>query len=93
MKDEDIDWKIYHLLPDGVPTQITDLMEQTGLDEETVRSSLARLEKSCLVMVEGNFASPLSITDFFLAKQLTEFQKVEDDMGIFLENGVIKVRK
>ncbi len=91
MKDEDVDWKIYHLLPDGQTIPIQDLAAQSGLDEQTVRASLARLEKSRLVMVKGDCACPLSITDFIFASQIAS--QPEDDCGIYIENGIIKVRK
>lgn len=91
MRDEDVDWKIYHLIPDEGRT-ISELAEQASLDEETVRASLARLEKSRLVMVRGDTACPLSITDFIFASQLSS-APAEDDCGIYIENGIIKVRK
>lgn len=92
MKDEDVDWKIYHLIPDGETVPISELAEKSCLDEETVRASLARLEKSRLVMVKGDAACPLSITDFIFASQLAS-TPAEDECGIYIENGVIKVRK
>ena len=92
MRDEDIDWKIYHLIPDGTSVPIAELAEKTCLDEETVRASLSRLEKSRLIMVRGEIACPLSITDFIFASQLAN-APAEDDCGIYIENGVIKVRK
>lgn len=92
MRDEDVDWKIYHLIPDGTTVPIAELAEKSCLDEETVRASLARLEKSRLVMVKGDAACPLSFTDFLFASQI-ENTPAEDDCGIYIENGVIKVRK
>ena len=43
-------------------------------------------------MVKGDAACPLSITDFIFASQLAS-TPAEDDCGIYIENGVIKVRK
>ena len=91
MRDEDIDFKIYHLIPDE-GRSISEIAEQTCLDEETVRASLSRLEKSRLIMVRGELACHLSITDFIFASQLAN-APAEDDCGIYIENGVIKVRK
>ena len=91
MRDEDIDWKIYHLIPDE-GRAISELAEQTCLDEEAVRASLSRLEKSRLVMVRGDRACPLSITDFIFASLIVN-APADDDCGIYIENGVIKVRK
>ena len=85
MRDEDIDFKIYHLIPDE-GRSISEIAEQTCLD------SLSRLEKSRLIMVRGEIACPLSITDFIFASQLAN-APAEDDCGIYIENGVIKVRK
>jgi len=94
MHDEDIDWNIYHQIPDGQDgISIPELAEKLGLDEDAVVDSLIRLEDKHLVLVKGDRAYPLSITDFLFASQIKEATSGLEDMGIYIENGVIKVRK
>lgn len=87
MKEEEIDWKLYHLLPDEEEVPVSRLAELSGFTEETVRSSLARLEKCCMISVMGDSARAVSINEFMALSEL------KDDPFFCIENGVIKVRK
>lgn len=89
MKNEEIDWAIFHMIPEGAPTTISKLAENSGFDRETVTSSLERLENNCLISVMGETVSALSIDEFFMMNE------IKNEMPSFLEieNGVIKVRK
>lgn len=92
MKDEDVDWNIYHLIPDeGILLQ--DLIEKSGMEKESVLASAARLEKIHLVHCDGEKVCPVSINDFLITETLCGGAEKEDDFGIYIENGVIKVRK
>lgn len=97
MNDEDADWKLYHLIPDeGIP--VDDLIQQSGMTRDEVLASAARLEKIRLVQCSGDVICPLSINDFLIASTLcgcssSKAAEPEDDFGIYIENGVIKVRK
>lgn len=94
MHDEDIDWSLYHLIPDGEDgIAIPELARKAGLDEDAVVDSLIRLEDKHLVLVKGDRAYPLSITDFLFASQIKQATSGLEDMGIYIEDGVIKVRK
>lgn len=96
MNDEDADWKIYHLIPDdGI--SVDDLIQQSKMTRDEVLASASRLEKIFLVQCSGDKISPLSINDFLLASTLCgaspKAEAPEDDFGIYIENGIIKVRK
>lgn len=94
MSDEDTDWKIYHLIPDEGIT-FDELIKASGMAEETVRASTARLEKIRLVHTADERICPVSVNDFLISETLcgTGGTEKEDDLGIYIENGVIKVRK
>jgi len=88
MRNEDVDWTLYHMIPDnGTPT-ITELVERSCLSVDEVRASLARLEKAGLIYVKGENVCPLSLNDMFM---MNEIRNAPSD--IYIENGVIKVRK
>ncbi len=86
MKDEDIDWIIYHLLtPQGTSTP-EDLVIKSGLDLKTVNTSLQRLEKYFLIgMVDGR-ARLLSVNESLIRCQFM----YDADLRYMIENGVIK---
>lgn len=86
MKDEDIDWIIYHLFaPQGSADPI-DLTTKSGLDLKTVNTSLQRLEKYFLIeMVDGR-ARLLSVNESLIRCQFT----YDADLRYMIENGVIK---
>ncbi|MDO9523641.1 MAG: hypothetical protein Q7J08_08035 [Methanocorpusculum sp.] len=76
------------MIPDnGTPT-ITELVERSCLSVDEVRASLARLEKAGLIYVKCENVCPLSLNDMFM---MNEIRNTPSD--IYIENGVIKVRK
>lgn len=89
--EEEVDWKIFHLVPESKPVAISELMEQTGYDRDTVEASLMRLENSCLLTVVGEEVHAMSIQDFFFANEIKN--SMADDPFLEIENGVIKVKK
>lgn len=96
MNDTDVDWMIYHLVPDEGST-IDIISEKSGINRNEVLSSISRLENTHLVHCDGEKVFPVSIHDFILSGILTgkssQGKGNEDDYGIYIENGVIKVRK
>lgn len=89
MKDEDIDWIIYHLL---VPQEITapeGLAVRSGLDLLTVTTSLQRLEKYFLVELIDGRARLLPLTESLIRCQFT----YDPDLRFMIENGVIRQKK
>jgi len=89
VKDEDIDWIIYHLLtPQGTADPV-DLATKSGLDPKTVDTSLQRLENYFLIeMVDGR-ARLLSIGESLIHCQFT----YDADLRYMVENGVIKQKR
>lgn len=89
MKPEDIDWKLFHMVPEKDSVTITELCENSGFEKEVVVDSLKRLERSCLLSVNGEKVCANSIQDFLMLGEI----KNDTDSLIEIENGVIKVRK
>ena len=48
MKEEDMDWLVYHRIPEGETVSAEALAAKCGLGIPEVDASLARLEQSCL---------------------------------------------
>ena len=88
MRNEDVDWALFHMIPENGTRTIAELAEQSGFSEDEIRASLARLQKACLIHVKGEVVCALSITDMFM---MNEMQHASSD--IYIENGIIKVRK
>ncbi|MDU9376486.1 hypothetical protein McpSp1_11070 [Methanocorpusculaceae archaeon Sp1] len=89
MKDEEIDWALYHLLPESRPVTISALVEQCGLSREVVEASLERMENNCLIAVMGESVNLLSLSDMLMMNQMMH----DSSMPVYIENGVIKAKK
>jgi len=76
------------MIPENGMRTIAELAEQSGFSRDEVLASLARLEKACLIYVKGENVCALSINDMFM---MNEIRNAPSD--IYIENGVIKVRK
>jgi hypothetical protein len=89
VKDEDIDWMIYHIIArePGVTTE--NLVAASGLDAAATESSLARLQKAFLIERTGDAVRVLSFGESLIKTQV----KYSDDFPIVFENGVIKEKK
>lgn len=89
MKEEDVDWLVYHQLPDGAPVTPDTLATRCGLTVPDVEASLTRLERSCLVERTGSSVRMLTFGEALIKNQV----KYEDDLPFTIENGVIRVKK
>jgi Mn-dependent DtxR family transcriptional regulator len=89
VKDEDIDWLIYHLIAQQTATAPDSLAAASGLDPLTVTSSLKRLEKSFLIERMDTSMRVLSIGESLLKCQT----KYDESFPYTFENGVIRVKK
>jgi hypothetical protein len=87
VRDEDLDWEIYHLLLAGKIRTIRDL-EAAGYDPTLVEASLSRLEKSCLIERRGGTVRPLSLQEAVILCCL----KYDRESPLCIEEGVIRVR-
>ena len=89
MNAEDTDWLVYHRLPENGPVAEPELAEQCGVDAATLRDSLVRLERSCLVERLDGTVRMLNFGEALLRNQC----KYENDLPYTIENGVIRARK
>ena len=89
MKEEDVDWLVYHQLPDGAPVTIDTLATRCGLGLPDVEASLIRLERSCLVERTEISVRMLTLGEALIKNQV----KYEEDLPFTIENGVIREKK
>ena len=89
MKEEDVDWLVYHRIPEGAPITADALAADCGLGVPDVNASLVRLERSCLVERSGGSVRLFSVGEALIRNQL----KYEEDLPFTIENGVIREKK
>ena len=89
MKEEDVDWLVYHRIPEGAPVTADALAASCDLGIPEVEASITRLERSCLVERSGSSVRLLSFGEALIRNQL----KYEADLPFTMENGVIKEKK
>jgi hypothetical protein len=87
VRDEDLDWEIYHALPAGETRRVGDLVE-AGYDPALVEASLSRLERSCLVERRGDSVRPLSFQEALILCCMRNGR----ESPFCIENGVVKLR-
>ena len=67
MRDEDLDWEIYHILVAGEKYPVRKIIDICGVEKEDVLKSLTRLEKNCLIEIyqeTQDDGSPQSAREF-----------------------------
>jgi hypothetical protein len=89
VKQEDVDWQVYHLIPPAAPTSAAILAEKSGLDVPVIEASLSRLEKACLVERNAGEVRMLNFGESLLRNQC----KYEKDLPFTIENGVIRAKR
>lgn len=89
VKEEDLDWQIYHLLADEPDQDIGVLSGKTGCSAAKVAVSLDRLEKMLLVERREGKYRIRSIHEMLLSCQA----RYDDNSSIIIENGIIRERK
>jgi hypothetical protein len=89
VKEEDLDWLVYHLLLDGTMQDREGLISRTGCSSEELAASLERLELSFLIAREENGYRVQSIQEAMLACQ----SKYDPATPFIIENGIIKEKK
>ena len=89
MKQEDVDWQVYHLIPPAAPTTAEELAEKCGLGLPVIEESLARLERSCLIEQDAGKVRLLNFGESLIRNQC----KYEKDLPFTLENGVIRAKR
>jgi hypothetical protein len=87
VRDDDLDWEIYHAITDGGARTVGDL-EAAGYDPSLVEVSLCRLERAFLVERKGDSVRVLSFQESLLLCQARH----EEGCPFVIENGIIKAR-
>ena len=89
MKDEEIDWLIYHQIAGCDAITIGELVRKNGLPEDVVGSSVGRLQRHLLVESRAGAMHALSINESLIRCQI----KYDASLPYSIENGVIKEKK
>ena len=89
MKDEEVDWILYHVIAGKTSCTAGELAEQTGFSGDTVDSSVRRLLQAMLVAQgEGGVIRALSLHESFLMCE----SRFAEDCPFTIEDGVIRPR-
>jgi len=89
VRDEDIDWIIYHRIPERSGITVAELAAGTGLSEDAVGASVARLCRYLLARESEGRVHVMSIQESLLECMCRH----ESNSPIYVENGVIKVKQ
>ena len=89
MREEEIDWSIYHIISDENSITPGEISSKTGFDAETVEGSLKRLENSSLIGYDGRTARILSLQEMLLKCHIKNTASDPEGL-VIIENGVIK---
>ena len=89
MKEEDVDWLLYHIIAQKGEVTADDLADMSGLDAAAVTTSLDRLDRYLLIDRTGGKTRALSIGEALIKCQA----KNDETLPYIIENGVIKARK
>lgn len=88
MREEDIDWTIYHLISGNKGCTGDLLAELTGFEPQVIDASLTRLKRYCLVDVRNDTWCVCGFEEVILKNQMKD---VFTD-GLELSGGVIRYR-
>lgn len=89
MKEESVDWVVYHFIGANGPISIEELSVAADLSGEETERSVRRLEENMLVERRDGQVRVLSFQESLLRCQL----RYMDHSLVYIENGIIKVRK
>jgi hypothetical protein len=89
VREEDLDWAVYHGIPQTGSITVGDLAAATGFEPGAVMASLERLERYLLIRRSGEAVRLLSVQESLIECQC----RYTDDMPFFIENGVIKAKR
>jgi DNA-binding MarR family transcriptional regulator len=90
VREEDLDWTIYHRIPETGCITVEDLATATGLGEGVITRSLERLEHALLVRRSGAEVHLLSIQESLIECQC---RHTTEDLPFVIENGVVRAKK
>lgn len=89
MKEEDVDWLVYHRIMEGEAVSADALAAKCGLGVPEVEASVARLERACIVEHTGSSVRLLSFGEALIRNQI----KYDEDLPFTIENGVIREKR
>jgi DNA-binding MarR family transcriptional regulator len=90
VREEDLDWAIYHRIPETDGITAEDLAAATGFEPGAVTASLERLERYLLVRRSGETVRLLSIQESLIECQC---RHTRDDLPFVIENGVVRAKR
>ena len=90
MREEDLDWTVYHCIPENGSITTPDLVAATGFEPGAVMASLERLEHYLLVRRSGDGVRLLSIQESLIECQC---RHTTEDLPFVIENGVIRAKR
>jgi len=90
VREEDLDWAVYHGIPQTGTITVEDLISVTGFEPDAVMASLERLEHYLLIQRSGGRIRLLSIQESLIACR-SRHSRV--DLPFVIENGVIRAKK
>jgi hypothetical protein len=88
VKDEEVDWDIYHRITLDQAETIPDLVKVTGYSEEQVESSVNRLIRSLLLARNGERLRPLTLEEMLLSCKI----RYTKDLPVTIEGGIIRLK-
>jgi Mn-dependent DtxR family transcriptional regulator len=89
VKDEHIDWLIYHLIGPKGSVTFDELAQKSGLDPATVTMSILRLEKNLLVEQCESRVRMLSFGESLIQCQV----RYDPNLPYTIEHGIIREKK
>jgi hypothetical protein len=88
MREEDIDWTVYHTIVSKHNTSLEELNDLLSFSREDIESSVERLERKCLIGRRNGKIMLLSIQEMMITNRLRNAR----DLPFTIEGGVIKVK-
>ncbi len=89
MREENIDWSVYHIIAATDAATIEEISSRSGYSIDIIESAISRLKKTNLVNQKNENVRALSIQEIILRCQIKYQRK---DSPIYLEDGIIKVK-
>ena len=88
VKEEDLDWLVYHIITGCNGETCAGLARATGCSEPIIEASLDRLEHYMLIERNGLWIQPLTMQEMLVKCQ----SRYDKDSPIVIEHGVIRAR-
>lgn len=89
VREEDLDWAVYHQIPENGGVTTGDLVAATGFEPSAVTASLERLERYLLIRRSGETVRLLSVQESLVECRC----RYTVDLPFVIENGVIKAKR